>query len=93
MNNYKSISEILSTEKPFQHLKSSVDGYRAVDEFSKIFPELSKVAKAKKYDNGILFIHTENSVWRSELNLNKQTMLKKINAYFEKKIINNIKFI
>lgn len=93
MNNYKSIWEILKTEKSFQQFKTSVDGYRVVDEFTKIFPELHKVAKAKKYDSGILFIHTENSVWRSELNLNKQIMIKKINAYFEKEIIHNIKFI
>ncbi len=93
MNDYKSISEILNKEETFKQFKTSVDGYRVVDEFINVFPELTKVAKAKKFDNGILFIHAENSVWRSELNLNKQKMISKINRHFDKEVIKNIKFI
>ena len=64
-----------------------------VDEFHVIFPELKKVAVAKKFESNILFIHAENSVWRSELNLHKEKMASKINKFFGKKIIKNIKFI
>lgn len=93
MTNYKSLSEILESEKPFEKFKTAIDGYSVVDEFEKIFPELKKVAKAKKYESNILFIHAENSVWRSELNIHKEKMILKINKYFGKNIIKNIKFI
>ncbi len=93
MSKFKSISDIISNEKPFEQFNTSVNGYMVVDKFLEIFPELKKVAKAKKYDKGILFVHAENSVWRSELNLHKQSMIKKINSYFKKEVIKNVKFI
>lgn len=93
MNKYKSLSEILDKEKPFEKFKTAIDGYSVVDEFHKIFPELKKVAEAKKFDASILFVRAENSVWRSELNLHKEKMISKINKFFGKNIIKNIKFI
>jgi len=93
MNNYKSLSEILEKEKTFEKFKTAVDGYSVVDDFYQVFPELRKVAKAKKFEGEILFIHAENSVWRSELNLHKEKMILKINKHFGKSIIKNIKFI
>lgn len=93
MKDYKSLSEILSKERTFQNFRNSVDGYTVVDEFHKVFPELKSVTKAKKFEGNILFIHAENSVWRSELNLHKEVMISKINKYLGKEIIKNIKFI
>ncbi len=93
MKHYRSLSEILENEKPFEKFKTAIEGYSVVDEFHKIFPELKKVAVAKKFESNILFIHAENSVWRSELNLHKEKMISKINNFFGKNIIKNIKFI
>lgn len=93
MKDYKSLMEILYREKPFEKFTAAIDGYTVVDEFDKIFPELRKVAKAKKFDAKTLYLHAENSVWRSELNLNKEIIITKINKFFGKEIIKNIKFI
>lgn len=93
MSSYKSLSEILEKEKPFEKFKTAIDGYSVVEEFHKIFPELKKVVTAKKFESNILFIHVENSVWRSELNLHKEKIISKINKFFGKSIIKNIKFI
>lgn len=93
MNNYKSFSEILYKEKTFEKFRKAVDGYTVVDEFHKVFPELKNVADAKKFESQILFVHAENSVWRSELNLHKEIMIKKINKFLGKEVIKNIKFI
>ncbi len=93
MNTYKSISEILDKEKSFEKFKTAIDGYTVVDEFHKVFPELKTVAKAKKFEGNILFIHAENSVWRSELNLNKDKIISKLNKFVGKEIVKKIKFI
>lgn len=93
MKSYKSISEILDEEKTFKKFKTAVDGYTVVDEFQEVFPELKSVAKAKKFENGILFIHAENSVWRSELNLNKEKIISKLNKFMGKEVIKKVKFI
>lgn len=93
MNKFKSISEIMDQEKQFAKFKTAIDGYTVVDEFYNVFPELKKIAKAKKFESNILFLYVENSVWRSELNINKEIMISKINKFFGKKIIKNIKFI
>jgi predicted nucleic acid-binding Zn ribbon protein len=93
MNNYKSLSDIINKERTFENFRKSVDGYTVVDEFHKVFPELKNVTKAKKFEGNILFIHAENSVWRSELNLHKEKMIAKINKFLGKEIIKNIKFI
>ena len=93
MSTAKILSEIINNTKSFEKLRNSVDGYRVVDKFYDVFPELKKVAEAKRFDGRTLFIRVENSVWRSELNINKETMIKKINKYINKEIIKNIKFI
>ncbi|MCZ7602688.1 MAG: DUF721 domain-containing protein [Melioribacteraceae bacterium] len=93
MNNYKSLSDILNKEKTFEKFRTAVEGYTIVDEFHKVFPELKNVAVAKKFEGNILFIHAENSVWRSELNLHKEAMIAKINKFLGNKVIKNIKFI
>lgn len=93
MNNYKSLSDILNKEKTFEKFRTAVEGYTIVDEFHKVFPELKNVAVAKKFEGNILFIHAENSVWRSELNLHKEAMITKINKFLGNKVIKNIKFI
>ena len=93
MSKAKSFSEIIGGEESFNNFRTSVSGYEIVDKFEELFPKLKKVAKAKKFENGILFIRTENSVWRSELNFNKEAMIEKINDYLKKQVIKNIKFI
>ncbi len=93
MKDFKSLSEILNKERTFENFRNSVDGYTVVDEFHKVFPELKNVTIAKRFEGNILFIHAENSVWRSELNLHKEVMISKINKFLGKEIIKNIKFI
>jgi len=40
-----------------------------------------------------LFIKVENSVWRNELNLQRRIIIEKINKYFDKDVVQTIKFI
>lgn len=90
---FKSITEIIDKEKDFENLRDTVKNYNVVDEFEIIFPELSKIAKAIKTDKKILFLKVENSVWKSELNFQKNLLIEKINKHFKEQVVKSIKFI
>ncbi len=91
-DNFKQIGDVFN-EDAFNKIREVVSQNEVVEKFGEIFPEFKKIARAKKVRNGILFLRVENSVWRSELHLNKSIMIEKVNKHFEKKVISNIKFI
>jgi hypothetical protein len=90
---FKSITDIIKSEKDFEKLRDTVKNYNVVDEFEVIFPELSKIALAVKVEKKTLFLKVENSVWRSELNFQKKLLMEKINKHFKEQVIETIKFI
>jgi hypothetical protein len=90
---FKSLTEIIETDKEFEKLKESLKRFDVVNEFENIFPELTLIAKAIKVDKKTLFLKVDNSVWKSELNLQKNILIKKINNYFKEEIIKTIKFL
>jgi len=92
-NNFKSLIEIIETDREFEKLKESLKRFDVVNEFENIFPELTLIAKAIKVDKQTLFLKVDNSVWKSELNLQKNILIKKINNYFKEEIIKTIKFL
>ncbi len=91
-NSFASIDEILK-QKEFEKINEIIEENEAVEKFAEIFPDLKKIAKAKKINNKTLFLRVENAVWRSELNLNKNAIIKKINERFGKEIVKTIRFI
>lgn len=92
-SSFKTIDDVINTEKDFVNLRETIKNYDIVDSFSKIFPELSLIAKAIKVEKKILFLRVENSVWRSELSFRKNLIVEKINIYFSEEIIKTIKFL
>lgn len=90
---FKSINEVILKEKAFEKIRKVVEEYDITDNFEQVFPELGKVAKAVRVENGILFLRVENSVWRSELNLKKNLIVEKLNKHYSKKVLKTIKFI
>ena len=92
-SNFRSLSDIIYKEKAFNKIVNKVKEQEVVHSFSKIFPELDKVAKAIKVDRKTLFLRVENSVWRSELNLRQDAIIKKIKNRLDKSEIEKIKFI
>jgi hypothetical protein len=90
---FKSISEIINNEKTFSGLRDTARNYNIVEDFSKIFPDLSIIVKAVKVEKQVLFLKTDNSVWKNELNFQKNLMVEKINNYFKEQIIKTIKFL
>jgi len=92
-NNFKSISEIIHKEKVFNKVIEKSRQQEVIDKFYVIFPELKKIAEVIRVDKETLFLRVENSVWRSELNLNRESLMNKLNNQLENKVISKIKFI
>lgn len=91
-NEYKSISEIIKNSAELNIIRKTADDYDVINRFDEIFPEISKVAKPEKIENGFLTIKVSNSVWRSELLYQKESLINKINSFLNKKLVTNIKF-
>ena len=92
-NNFRSMSDVIYKEKAFNKIVSKAKEYEVVEKFCNIFPELDSVAIAVKVERKILFLKVENSVWRSELNLRQEAIIKKIKSKLEQSDIEKIKFI
>lgn len=92
-NSFKKVDEVINVENDFWLLRETANNFRVVEDFSKIFPELDIIVKAIKVEKKVLFLKTENSVWKSELNFQKNALIEKINIYFNQQIIKNIKFL
>ena len=92
-NKFKSISEIIHKEKAFNKVIEKSRQQEVIDKFHVIFPELKKIVEVIRVDKEILFLRVENSVWRSELNLKQNAIIKKIKIKLENIDIEKIKFI
>ncbi len=90
---FRSISDVLFKEKDFRKMVSKAKEEEVVIRFSEIFPELSLISKAVKFNYGVLYLKVENSVWRSELNLKQTAMISKIKNNIKDISIKKIKFI
>jgi hypothetical protein len=90
---FRSISDILFKEKDFRKMVTKAKEEEVVIKFSEIFPELSSIAQAIKFNRNILYLKVENSVWRSELNLKQAAMIGKIQKSIKDISIEKIKFI
>lgn len=90
---YKSVDEVIKESAEFQKFRTAVEGFEVLEKMEEIFPEISSFFTAKKVENKVLFIRVENSVMRSELYLNKAKMIEKINKYFKKNLVKDIRFI
>jgi hypothetical protein len=90
---FKSLSDVIYEEKAFRKIVKKANEQEVVDKFKEIFPELEQVAKAVKVERKILYLKVENSVWRSELNLRQEAIIKKIKTKLDKSELEKIKFI
>ena len=92
-DDFKSLPDILGKEKAFEKVRKAAKEYDVLEKFGDIFPDLKKVAEAVKIENGVLFLHVENSVWRSELKFRQSSLIEKINKKFNEKIIKTVRFV
>jgi hypothetical protein len=90
---FKSVSEVIKHADELNKFRTAVEGFDVIGKMEEIFPGISSFVTPKRVDHKTLFIRVENSVMRSELSLNREKMIKKINGFFKKEIITSIRFI
>ncbi len=93
LSKYKSLKDVIGTEDEFKKIREITKEQEVVEKFAEIFPDLSKIANAKKFDKGKLFLRVENSVWRSELNFKQSLMIAKLNEAVGEQVVKAIKFL
>lgn len=75
-------------------LEKVLDQQNIIDVWDEVVGEkISKNAKAKSIEYGVLKVETISPTWRQELYLQKKDIVKKLNEKIQKKIIKDIRFI
>ena len=75
-------------------LEKVLDQQKLIDVWDEVVGEkISKNAKAKSIEYGVLKVETASPTWRQELHLQKNDIVKKLNKKIQKKIIKDIRFI
>ncbi len=93
LNDIKSVNDIIKNAKEFDKFRYAVESFDVLEKMEEIFPEIKAFVIPKKVEGKTLFIRVTNSVMRSELSINRNKMIEKINKFFKKEVITNIKFI
>ena len=75
-------------------IKSALNQERAIILWGAVVGEVVfNVAKAEKIESGTLTVRVETSVWRQELHMQKEEIIKKINKKIGTTAIRDIRFI
>ena len=75
-------------------IKSALDQETAVTLWALVVGDvISAITRAEKVEAGTLVVRVETSVWRQELHMQKEELIKKINKKIGTKAIRDIRFI
>ena len=75
-------------------IKSALDQETAVTLWGLVVGDvISAITRAEKVEAGTLVVRVETSVWRQELHMQKEELIKKINKKIGTKAIRDIRFI
>lgn len=92
--NPKAISDALKDAALYFKLSETIERGDVLNLFDKIVGKnIAKFANAKSFIKGILVIEVESSSWKNELFLMREEIKNKINEFFKKEIVKQIKII
>lgn len=90
---FLSLKDIINTEPSLHGIREIIKRGDVVGKFYDIFPDLKNVVEPVKVEKSFIYLHVENSTWRSELKFREKALIEKINKYFNENIITKVKFI
>ena len=74
-------------------IEKAVDQYAIVAAWPEIVGErIAGVTSAQRIENGVLFVSVTTAPWRMELSMQRQEIIRKINAETGKQIVKEIRF-
>ncbi len=89
-----SLKVLISTFIKDRKLEAVIERIEVLDSWNKLVGDnISKVSKAVRLENKILFVKIINSSWRSELFMFQKEIIIKFNVHFKKRVIDKIMFI
>ena len=75
-------------------IKSALSQEAAVVLWGSVVGEtVSSVTKAERVESGVLIVKVETAVWRQELHMQKEEIIKKVNKKIGTRAIREIRFI
>jgi len=89
---FKSLGDVFRKEPAFKNLRDVVKSSDVINDFYKIFPDLEKIAIAKKVVKKVLKLRVENPTWRSEMKFREKEIIEKINKFYNEERVNQIRF-
>jgi len=93
MGKVKSIKELI-----FQYFKSAgledkFEQYYALAYWQKVVgKEIARHTEPFRVQDGVIFVHVDSDVWRTELQYMKPEIIEKLNHELKKTVIQDIKF-
>lgn len=89
---FKSLKEVFNKEPELKKIRDVVKSSDIVNDFNKIFPDLEKIVTGVKTNKSTLIIKVENPAWRQELKHREESIIKKINSFYDEERIKQIRF-
>ena len=90
----KHLKKVIESAIDSAGIKSALKQETAVFLWGEIVGQaVSSVTKAEKVESGTLVVKVETSVWRQELHMQKEEIIKKINKKIGTTAIRDIRFI
>lgn len=89
---FKSIKDVFNNDPALKRIRTVINENDVVNDFENIFPEFTKVAKAKSVQSKTVTLKVENAAWRSELKFKEKEIMDKINSFYGEERITKIKF-
>jgi hypothetical protein len=89
---FKSIKDVFNTDPALKNIRTVINENDVVNDFDKIFPDFTKVAKAISVQSKTITLKVENAAWRNELKFKEKEIIEKINSFYCEERINKIKF-
>lgn len=91
-DSFKSLKEIIESTPELKNIKQLVEDGDVVNDFNKIFPELSSLVKAIKCAKQTLTLKSDNPTVRNELKFREKEIIDKINSFYKQEKVIRIKF-
>lgn len=89
---FKSLKDVFNKDPELDNVRNIVKSNDIINDFSKIFPELKKIVSSAKTNKYTLTLKIENPIWRQELKNQEESLINRINKFYNEERITKIRF-
>lgn len=89
---FKTIKDVFNIQPELKNIREIIKTNEIVTDFNIIFPEFKKIVSSVKSNKSTLIIKIENPAWRQELKHKEESLIRKINSYYNEERIKQIRF-